>query len=125
MYKTQLFAPRRRRPALNRLWLAHASEPEGRLILDDGAITAVLRGRASLLPAGIVAVEGEFSEGAPVELVGRDGTAIARSLVAYSSDELPRLLGRSSRWLGDVLGPVSYTHLDVYKRQAWSRSIVT
>ena len=100
-----LFAPRGRRPSSKRLWLAHASEPEGRLILDDGAITAVLRGRASLLPAGIVAVEGEFSEGAPVELVGRDGTAIARGLVAYSSDELPRLLGRSTRWLGDVLGP--------------------
>ncbi|QQS02572.1 MAG: glutamate 5-kinase [Austwickia sp.] len=100
-----LFAPRGRRPSSKRLWLAHASEPEGRLILDDGAVTAVLGGRASLLPAGIVAVEGEFGEGAPVELVGRNGTAVARGLVAYSSDELPRLLGRSTRWLGEVLGP--------------------
>lgn len=100
-----LFAARGRRPSSKRLWLAHASEPEGRLVLDDGAVTAVLRGRASLLPAGIVAVEGSFSEGAPVELVRRDGTPVARGLVAYSSDDLPRLLGRSTRWLGDVFGP--------------------
>jgi len=100
-----VFAPRGRRPSSKRLWLAHASEPEGRLILDDGAVQAVLGGRASLLPAGIVAVEGEFTEGAPVELMGRNGTPIARGLVAYSSEELPRLLGRSTRWLGEVLGP--------------------
>ena len=100
-----VFAPRGSRPSSKRLWLAHASEPEGRLILDDGAVQAVVSRRASLLPAGIVAVEGEFSSGAPVELVGRDGGAVARGLVAYSSDELPRLLGRSTRWLGDVLGP--------------------
>lgn len=100
-----LFAARGARPSSKRLWLAHASEPEGRLVLDDGAVEAVTRGRASLLPAGVIAVHGHFPEGAPVELVDREGTPVARGLVAYSSDDLPRLLGRSTRWLREVLGP--------------------
>ncbi len=98
------FAPTGRRPQSKRLWLAHASEPEGRLVLDEGAVRAVLGGRASLLPAGIVEVSGSFDEGAPVELADRAGVPIARGLVAYSSDELPRLLGRSTHWLRDVFG---------------------
>lgn len=101
------FAPTGRRAPSKRLWLAHASEPEGRLVLDGGAVQAVLGGRASLLPAGVVAVDGSFDEGAPVELADRDGRAIARGLVAYSSDELPRLLGRSTHWLRDVFGATS------------------
>ncbi|WP_116116163.1 glutamate 5-kinase [Austwickia chelonae] len=100
-----LFLPRGERPTSKRLWLAHASEPEGRLVLDDGAVNALRAGRASLLPAGIVAVEGAFAQGAPVELVDRSKVPVARGLVAFSSDELPRLLGRSTRWLGEVLGP--------------------
>ncbi|GAB76498.1 glutamate 5-kinase [Austwickia chelonae] len=100
-----LFLPRGARPTSKRLWLAHASEPEGRLVLDEGAVEALCTGRASLLPAGVVAVEGAFAQGAPVELVDRNRVPVARGLVAFSSDELPRLLGRSTRWLGEVLGP--------------------
>ena len=100
-----MFAARGVRPTSKRLWLAHASEPEGRLVIDDGAVRAVRSAGASLLPAGIVGVEGSFTQGAPVELVDRSGAPVARGLVAYSSDELPRLLGRSTRWLGEVLGP--------------------
>ena len=73
--------------------------------MDAGAVTAVRGGRASLLPAGIVAVEGSFAEGAAVELVDTSGLAVARGLVAYGSEDLPRLLGRSTRWLGEVFGP--------------------
>ncbi len=101
------FAPTGRRPPSKRLWLAHASEPEGRLVLDEGAVRAVLGGRASLLPAGIVEVSGSFDEGAPVELADRAGVPVARGLVSYSSDELPRLLGRSTHWLRDVFGSPS------------------
>ncbi|MBW3084437.1 Glutamate 5-kinase [Austwickia sp. TVS 96-490-7B] len=100
-----VFAPWGARPTSKRLWLAHASEPEGTLVLDEGAVRAVVERGASLLPAGIVALEGAFAAGAPVELVGPDRRAVARGLVAFSSDELPRLLGRSTRWLGEVLGP--------------------
>lgn len=82
------------------LWLAHASTPRGRLVLDTGAVAAVCVRRSSLLPAGITAVEGDFAAGDPVELVGPDGIAVARGLVAYDAAELPALLGRSTRELG-------------------------
>ncbi|MCC3771847.1 glutamate 5-kinase [Streptomyces sp. UNOC14_S4] len=87
------------------LWLAHASAPQGALTLDDGAVRAVLDGGASLLPAGIAAVEGEFSAGDPVELRDTTGRAVARGLVGYDAAELPRLLGRSTRDLAKELGP--------------------
>ena len=99
-----VFLPTGPRPASRMLWLAHASEPAGRLVVDDGAVRA-LRGRgASLLPAGIVRVEGSFDEGAPIEVVDRRGVGVARGLVAYGSDELPRLLGRSTTWIAEVFG---------------------
>ena len=60
---------------------------------------------ASLLPAGITAVRGQFSSGEPVELEGPDGMVVARGLVNYDSDELPALLGRSTRELAAELGP--------------------
>lgn len=100
-----LFLPTAGRPTSRMLWLAHASDPAGRLIVDDGAARAIAGGRASLLPTGVIAVEGSFDEGAPIEIVERSGRPIARGLVSYGSDELPRLLGRSTHWLADVFGP--------------------
>jgi glutamate 5-kinase len=82
------------------LWLAHASTPRGRLVLDDGAVAAVCRRRKSLLPAGVTAVEGDFEAGDPVELVDAGHRAVARGLVGYDAVELPPLLGRSTRELG-------------------------
>jgi glutamate 5-kinase len=95
-----LFAPTGSRASGRLLWLAHASAPRGRLVLDPGAVAAVCARRLSLLPAGVTAVEGEFAAGDPVELVGTDGVAVARGLVAYDAAELPALLGRSTRELG-------------------------
>jgi glutamate 5-kinase len=94
------FAPTGSRRSARLLWLAHATHPRGRLVLDDGAVAAVCKRGKSLLPAGITAVQGEFDAGDPVELVALDGTAVARGLVAYDSAELPPLLGRSTRELG-------------------------
>ncbi|GAA1195310.1 glutamate 5-kinase [Streptomyces hebeiensis] len=87
------------------LWLAHASTPQGALTLDDGAVRAVVQRRTSLLPAGIAAVEGDFSAGDPVELRDTAGRAVARGLVNFDAREMPRLLGRSTRELARELGP--------------------
>jgi glutamate 5-kinase len=65
----------------------------------------VLERRASLLPAGITGVRGTFSAGDPVDLVGPDGTPVARGLVNYDSVEVPVLLGRSTGELKQALGP--------------------
>ena len=87
------------------LWLAHATTTRGQLILDAGATTAILERGVSLLPAGVVRVEGSFVAGDAVELVGADGRVIARGLVAFDSDEIPQMLGRSTKELAATLGP--------------------
>jgi glutamate 5-kinase len=100
---TVFHATGRRRPT-RLLWLAHATEPNGALVLDDGAVHAVVERRASLLPAGVVEVRGSFVAGDPVDLVDGSGAAVARGLVNYDSDELPSLLGRTTHALKAELG---------------------
>ncbi|GHF79859.1 glutamate 5-kinase [Kitasatospora xanthocidica] len=86
------------------LWLAHASSPRGALHLDAGAVDAVVSGGASLLPAGVTKVDGEFAAGDPVDLLGENGHIVARGLVNFDARELPRLLGRSTRDLAQEFG---------------------
>jgi glutamate 5-kinase len=99
------FAPHNRRPATRQLWLAHAASARGTLVLDAGAVRAVVVSRASLLPAGITGVEGSFDAGDPVDLSGPDGQVVARGLVNYDAAEIPALMGRSTRWLAARKGP--------------------
>jgi glutamate 5-kinase len=82
------------RSASRLFWLRHATTPRGSLMLDPGAVLAVVQRRMSLLPAGITAVRGDFYSGEPVELLDGSGTAIARGLVGYDAADLPQLLGR-------------------------------
>ncbi|MFI6443555.1 glutamate 5-kinase [Kitasatospora sp. NPDC050543] len=86
------------------LWLAHASSPRGALHLDEGAVEAVVSGGASLLPAGVTKVDGDFAAGDPVDLLGENGHIVARGLVNFDARELPRLLGRSTRDLAQEFG---------------------
>ena len=86
------------------LWLAHASTPQGRLVLDDGAVTAIRERGVSLLPAGVTSVSGEFISGDTVELVSQQGEVIARGLVAFDAAEIPQMLGRSTKELAASLG---------------------
>jgi len=99
------FAPHDRRPGTRQLWLAHAASARGTLMLDAGAVRAVVASRASLLPAGITGVEGSFDAGDPVDLSGPDGQVVARGLVNYDAAEIPALMGRSTRWLAAKKGP--------------------
>jgi glutamate 5-kinase len=99
------FAAHDRRPATRQLWLAHAASARGTLVLDAGAVRAVVSARASLLPAGITGVEGNFDAGDPVDLSGPDGQVVARGLVNYDAAEIPALMGRSTRWLAARKGP--------------------
>ena len=99
-----LFHPTGRRRPTRLLWLAHATEAKGRVVLDEGAVRALTERRASLLPAGITGVAGSFVAGDPVDLVDERGRCVARGLVNYDSVELPGLLGRSTRDLARELG---------------------
>ena len=98
------FVPESRRPAGRQLWLAHATVGRGRLRLDGGAVRAVVARRASLLPAGVVGVEGDFEAGDPVDLCDENGGVVARGLVNYDAAEIPGLMGRTTRSLAAELG---------------------
>jgi glutamate 5-kinase len=98
------FAATGQRPRTRLLWLAHAAVARGSLRLDKGAVEAVVGRRASLLPAGIIGVEGAFDTGDPVDLTDENGAVIARGLVNYDAKEIPGLMGRSTRWLSSKLG---------------------
>jgi glutamate 5-kinase len=92
---TLFHATGKRRPT-RLLWLAHATEPKGRLLLDAGAARAVVSRGASLLAAGVTGAEGGFQAGDPVDLCDPDGLPVARGLVNFDASEVPRLFGKSS-----------------------------
>jgi glutamate 5-kinase len=99
-----LFLPRQSRRSARAAWIAHALFPKGKLTVDEGAKRAVLEAKKSLLPKGIVKVEGHFLQGDAVDLVDTQGRPFARGLSAYSADELKQIAGRKSAEIEIVLG---------------------
>ena len=99
-----LFHATGKRRSTRLLWLEHATEPTGAITLDAGAVRALRERGASLLAAGVTGARGEFHAGDPVDLVGPDGVVVARGLVNFDVDELPRMLGRSSQEIATELG---------------------
>jgi glutamate 5-kinase len=84
-------------------WIAGSLEPKGTLTIDAGAVAALRRGK-SLLPAGVVRVEGGFARGDAVIIRGPDGAEIARGLCAYDADDAKKISGRSSADIASILG---------------------
>ncbi|MRR50351.1 MAG: glutamate 5-kinase [Rhodocyclaceae bacterium] len=91
-------------------WLADHLQFAGRLSLDSGAVRALRAGR-SLLPIGVVSVEGEFERGAVVACQSLDGTEVARGLVNYSSSDARRIAGHGSQDLEGLLGYIDEVEL--------------
>jgi glutamate 5-kinase len=86
-------------------WIAGSLEPHGALTIDAGAVRA-LRGGKSLLPAGVIKVEGAFERGDAVLVRGPDGREVGRGLVAYDMEDANKIKGRSS---ADVLLILGFT----------------
>lgn len=78
------------------MWLMYASRGEGTLVLDEGAVHAVVEQRRSLLPVGIARVEGTFAAGSPVDIADGSGRVRARGLTYFSSDAISRIMGLTS-----------------------------
>jgi glutamate 5-kinase len=91
-------------------WLADHLQLAGSLILDDGAVMALKDGR-SLLPVGVVAVEGEFERGAAVACRSLDGQEIARGLVNYASHEARRIARKATSEIEALLGYIDEPEL--------------
>src|ERR1700741_4179091 len=84
-------------------WIAGSLEPKGTLTIDAGAVTALRRGN-SLLPVGVVRVEGGFARGDAVIIRGPDGAEIGRGLSAYDAEDAQKIRGRSSSDIDAILG---------------------
>ena len=96
------FVPKADPHHARKLWI-NAMKDKGSVRLDAGAVAA-LRGGKSLLPAGVVAVEGSFGRGEPVAILGPDGAALGRGLIRYTSDEARAIAGRRSSEIAGILG---------------------
>lgn len=99
-----LFQPSSSKVPTRLLWLTYATTSQGALVIDDGAVTAVIEKRMSLLPAGIVSVSGLFSAGDPVDVTDASGRTLARGIASFDSDELPSMLGKKTSSLVDEFG---------------------
>jgi glutamate 5-kinase len=84
-------------------WIAGSLEPRGTLTIDAGAVAALRRGK-SLLPAGVIRVDGQFSRGDAVVIRGPDTAEIGRGLVAYDAEDAAKIKGRSSTDILGILG---------------------
>lgn len=99
-----LFVPHGRIYHGKKIWLAHLPQPKGDLILDAGAVKALLQGGKSLLPVGIKEVRGTFEEGSPVRCLDEKGRVIAVGLTNYRSDEIEKIKGHHTSDIETLLG---------------------
>lgn len=104
-----LFLPQASRMSSRKHWIAYGSKAVARIVVDDGARRALVEEGRSLLPAGIVRVEGEFDLGDVVTLATEQGGAFARGLAGYRAEDVRRIMGRHSTDVEAILG---YKYLD-------------
>ena len=102
------FIPKNQKLASRKCWIAFSLTPKGTLKIDEGAVKALLKKGKSLLPSGIIAVQGDFGVGAPVEFQNRDNESVGIGLVNYSSTEIQKIMGLKSNHIKQVLGHKSY-----------------
>ena len=102
------FVPRGDRLAGRKRWIAFAVPPQGRLTVDAGARSALVERGKSLLPSGVVEVEGEFHAGEVVSLSAADGKEFARGLTNYDAAELRKIQGAKTKDLEERLGYKSF-----------------
>jgi glutamate 5-kinase len=102
------FVPRANPRNARKRWIAGSLNPAGALAVDAGAARALSAGK-SLLPAGVVAVEGDFERGDPVLVRDTAGTVLGRGLVAYSAEDARRIMGHKS---GEIEARLGYRGRD-------------
>ncbi|MFH1092080.1 MAG: glutamate 5-kinase [Pseudomonadota bacterium] len=88
-----LFLPRSETLSQRKNWIAFAAKPKGSIVVDEGAAGALLRKGKSLLPPGVLKVEGRFACGDAVKVLGPDGAQVAVGLTNYSAEELKFIMG--------------------------------
>jgi len=105
-----LVVPAKERMIRKRHWVRYGLKEQGEVKLDAGATAAVLAQGASILPVGLLSVEGSFQRGDAVSVLSNEGEKIGTGLAAYPSEELVLIAGKRSAEIEDVLG---YKYLEV------------
>ncbi len=85
-------------------WMLTDLALKGRVRIDEGAVNALAQSGRSLLPAGVLGVEGRFGRGDLVEIIGPDGSVTAHGLSNYGVEDLSRIMQRDSSAIADILG---------------------
>lgn len=109
-----VFAPHSTPDRARRSWISGRLKPAGVIAIDAGAENALKKG-ASLLPAGVTGVEGDFRRGDAVSIVSAEGRTLGRGLIAYDAPEARKLVGKRSEEIEQILGyrgPAALIHRD-------------
>jgi glutamate 5-kinase len=99
-----LFVPHPQRIQARKHWIAFTLRPKGAILLDHGAVTAVVDRGRSVLPVGVLGVRGDFSPGDAVTLVGPDGREIGRGLSRLGASEAAAIAGKKGEDLAGLRG---------------------
>jgi len=99
-----LFKPKIEKLSSRKGWIAYGSRSKGNLVIDEGAVSALVKGGKSLLPSGIVSVEGNFDTGDAIYCLDSGGNRIAKGLTNYSSSEVIKIKGRKTSEIEKILG---------------------
>jgi len=102
------FVPKADRLGARKRWIAFAVSPQGRLLVDAGAVRALTRQGRSLLPSGVTAIEGEFGSGDVVAVADGESRDFARGLVNFDAGELRRISGAKTQEIEARLGYKSF-----------------
>ena len=98
------FKPNKERLSSKKGWIAYGLKSKGVVYLDDGAVKALTTQGKSLLPSGIIKVEGHFDIGDAVSCISKEGKKVAKGLTNYSSQDIDRIKGKKTSEIEKVLG---------------------
>lgn len=114
------FAPSDRSEGAFKMWLRHAKPAQGRVVVDAGAVRALIDKGTSLLPVGVVSCDGGFAAGEAVLVVGPDGREVGKGISGLSADEIRAVRGMRSE---EALGLLSGGSAEVIHRDRFAPAV--
>jgi len=106
-----LFIPQENRLSSRKHWIAHVLRPKGKIIVDEGAKKALLEKGKSLLPSGIVSLQGKFNIGDVVEIMDSKKKTFAKGMVSYNAKEISKIKGKKTSEIELLLGYIYYDEI--------------